>query len=291
MIDILKRSLFSDYDVVHCDVFSGQTFWVADIVRKIAIRRKKRVIMNLQGGRFLDYLGETARRLNTYKNWTSTGIAIISPSSFLARGLKGLCNAEVQIVPNFIDLRNFPYKPNSRTGTRLLWVRAFNDVYQPEIAIEALADLRKKHRSVWLTMVGPDKGKLPVIRDLIGRLDLGDCVEITGPIPNEKLHEYFSTHDVYLNTTAYESFGLAVFEAASCGIPIVSTCVGELPFIWKDYRNIIFVKNQSGGAFADTVCELFENRSLMEAIRVDARAVAERYSWVNVEPVWRRLLS
>jgi len=290
MIDILKYSLFSNYDVVHCDVFSGQAFWVADLVRRIAGFRRKKIIVNIQGGRFLEYLGESATRLDTFQNWMSKELAIISPSKFLARGLKGLYNTNVQVVPNFIDLGNFPNNPDSKTGHRLLWVRAFREVYQPEIAIEALAILRRKYRDVSLTMVGPDRGELQRIREMIRRYVLEDCVCITGPVPNEDLFNYYQTHDVYLNTTAYESFGVAVFEAASSGIPMVSTEVGELPYIWNDCENIKFTAGHSGQDFANAVDELFEDRPQMELLRTSARSLVEGYSWGEIGPLWRRLL-
>ncbi|MDB4790977.1 glycosyltransferase family 4 protein, partial [Akkermansiaceae bacterium] len=216
-------------------------------------------------------------------------LTIISPSKFLARGLKGLCNTNVQVVPNFIDLGKFPYNPDSKTGHRLLWVRAFNAGYQPEIAVEALMQVRKSYPDASLTMIGPDKGTLPKIQEMISKYNLSDFVQFTGPVENTELYTYFHSHDVYLNTTAHESFGLAVFEAASCGLPIVSTRVGELPFIWTDGENIIFCSEQTGESFAQAIDLLFSDRILMDSISRAAELKSTEYQWDAVRPAWEKL--
>ena len=289
MLDVLRHVLLSKFDVVHCDIFSGQVFWVAELVRHVARIRGKKVIMNLRGGRFLEYLGESSARLNTFQKWMATDLTIISPSKFLADGLKGLCNAEVQVVPNFIDLSNFPYESRVGTGFRMLWVRAFNVGYQPEIAVEALKQIRGKYPDASLTMVGPDKGTLPQIQKMIKQYDLSNFIDLTGPVPNTELYPYFHTHDVYLNTTAHESFGLAVFEAAACGIPIVSTRVGELPYIWQDQESILFAQQQNGEAFSDAIGLLFNERPLMKELQANAQHIADQYTWEAVQPLWEEL--
>jgi glycosyltransferase involved in cell wall biosynthesis len=64
-------------------------------------------------------------------------------------------------------------------------------------------------------------------------------ITFTGPINNTELPAYYSSHSVFLNTTSYESFGMAVLEAAACGIPTVSTPVGEIPLLWKAGEEIM----------------------------------------------------
>ena len=145
-------------------------------------------------------------------------------------------------MPNSIDLEKFPFKRDTVKKHSLLWVRAFTNIYNPEIPVRILHELRKLFPDVYLTMVGPDKGTLREVEALINRLDLEDHINITGPIPNEELRKYYQSHSVYLNTTSFESFGVAVLEAASCGMPIVSNSVGEIPLIWEDGKNILLVE-------------------------------------------------
>jgi SAM-dependent methyltransferase len=85
--------------------------------------------------------------------------------------------------------------------------------------------LKKNFPQISLTMIGPDKGILNEILLMIKELGLESNIKIIGPISNQELFKYYQSHSVYLNTTSYESFGVALVEAAACGIPIVSTNV------------------------------------------------------------------
>ena len=76
-------------------------------------------------------------------------------------------------------------------------------------------------------------------------LNLSNNIKILGPISNKKLSYYYQRHNVFINTTSYESFGTALIEAASCGIPIVSTNVGEIPLNWTNEKDILLVENFS----------------------------------------------
>ena len=128
-------------------------------------------------------------------------------------------------------------------------MRAFHDIYHPKLAIETVANLKLRHPDVHLTMIGPDQGTLPACRDRIRELGLEDHISILGYLPNTELNQYYSSHAVYLNTTRYESFGVALIEAGSCGIPCVSTSVGEIPYIWQDGVNILLAERN-----ADVFC-------------------------------------
>ena len=290
LIDVLWCILSKRYDVVHSDVFSGQAFWVSDVARRIARLRNKKLILNIRGGRFLEYLCESSLRLRVFRSWVHSGTILISPSHFLAEGLKEKFGISVKVVPNFIDLQKFPYDSSERKGFQLLWVRAFNSGYRPEIAVDALKHVRAKYPKATLTMVGPDKGTFSSTKELVGTHDLTDWVTFTGPVPNTELKDFFHSHDVYLNTTTYESFGQAVFEAAACGIPIVSTKVGELPFVWKNEEDIIFCEQQTGASLCDAILRVFDDRGSMAECQRKARELAEKYTWKNVRKAWTELL-
>ena len=148
----------------------------------------------------------------------------------------------VNYLPNPISLINFKYDRSNVTDNSILWVRAFDEIYNPKDAIYTLAYLEKKISNVSLTMIGPDKGLLNEVVKLIDDLNLKEKVKILGPIPNEELFNYFHSHTVLLNTTSYESFGQALLESAACGCPIVSNDVGEVSYIWEDNEDILLCK-------------------------------------------------
>jgi len=126
---------------------------------------------------------------------------------------------------------------------------------------------------------------------LIKRLNLTNSIDIIGPVDNSKLFKYYQTHNIYLNTTSYESYGVAVMEAASCGIPIVSTSVGELPYLWCSGTNIILIDNLDEIKMAAAVNSLLSSNELCDKLSKNARLIAENYDWDSVKNKWMKLLN
>ena len=194
-------------------------------------------------------------------------------------------------MPNYISLKNFPYSNKVVRNNKLLWVRGFHEIYNPKDAIYALAYLIEKIPSASLTMIGPDKGKLNEVIQLINELDLNDKVKILGPIENKKLYTYFHSHSVLINTTSYESFGQALLESAACGCPIISNNVGEVPYIWEDKENILLSGLNDPQDMADKLILLLSNTKLLENFKHNAYEKAKQYDWVILKNKWHSLLS
>jgi glycosyltransferase involved in cell wall biosynthesis len=192
----------------------------------------------------------------------------------------------VNYLPNPISITNFEYDRSNVTSKTILWVRAFDEIYNPSLAIRIVYELKKDMPDIKLTMIGPDRGILKECIQLIDSLDLKNNIEILGKIPHEKLSFYYQTHDIYLNTTSYESFGNALIEAASCGIPIVSTSVGEIPFSWEHKKNIILVKSFNENAFSSVLGDLLQNNDLKTSLSLLARKKAEQYDIGKIIPLW-----
>ena len=173
----------------------------------------------------------------------------------------------------------------------LLCVRAFNSIYNPEVAIIILHRLIQNFPYASLTMVGPDKGELSKVKSLAKEFGLTDKVIFTGPIKNHQLHKYYQTHQVYINTTSYESFGVAVMEAAACGIPTVSNKVGEIPYIWQNEKNILLVNCNNIEEYVKHITTIFENKKLSEDLSKNALKKAEEFSWEKIKPNWISIIT
>jgi glycosyltransferase involved in cell wall biosynthesis len=210
-----------------------------------------------------------------------------SPSLFL-KDFFGKQGIDVDYMPNFIDLSLFPYDRTNVQPYSLLWVRAFSPEYHPELAIEVLQNIIKKYPNTKLTMIGPDKGMLQQIKDMVKELDLEEYIEFKGKVSNEQLYKYYQTHTVYLNTTEYESFGVAVLEAASCGIPIVSTRVGEIPYMWEEGKEML-MSDLDEKYMAQEVIKIFDSSKLADELSNNARKKAESFDWLSIRPKWINL--
>ncbi len=277
---------FYRYDIIIVQLFSYKAFLLEDVVIRIGNLLGKKTIAVIRGGAFPEFY-------NHYPNWSESVLnrcyKIETPSIYIQQYLqaKGFV---VGHIPNFIDNSYFPFNWENTPSPKLLWVRAFHDIYKPELAIQCVADLRNKFPNISLTMVGPDQGKLAYCKELIKSLDIENAITITGPIPNHELNNYYKSHQIFLTTTSYESFGVALVEAASSGIPMVSTRVGEIPFMWREGEEMLMAKDGNQQEFNQQVENLLKNQYLRDTLSKNARKKAEQYTWNAIKVRWKELI-
>lgn len=78
-------------------------------------------------------------------------------------------------------------------------------------------------------IVGGDGNKLLALQEMAEREQLQDRVEFLGAVPHVHVAGVLRRGHIFLNCSLTESFCIAILEAASCGLLIVSTNVGGVP--------------------------------------------------------------
>ena len=270
------------------DVYSSRVLTQTLIITIILWLRKINYVSVLHGGA----IPETwSKKSFYYTTILTNSTKVLTPSRRIQEFIsnKGFT---IDYQPNPIDLNRFRTSNDSRMERlNLLWVRAFSEIYNPDLAIKTLAILKSDFPDIKLTMIGPDKGILPQAKELVKELGLEDSVDFVGPVANEKLTSYYQSHAVYLNTTSYESFGTAVVEAAATALPIVSTRVGELPYIWEHDVNIKFAPTIEAESFAKEVEDLLLNPSKALQIGHAGANRVQEFEWKSVNKNWINLIN
>tara|TARA_B100001059_G_scaffold236765_1_gene290049 strand:+ start:1477 stop:2478 length:1002 start_codon:yes stop_codon:yes gene_type:complete len=282
IIQYLFYAFFSKRDQIHIDVFSGKPFLIAYYMALIFKFRDKKVNATLHGGMLIDYLKHKKyfKKLDVFNN-------LLTPSLKMSEYLNRK-NIFTLYQPNPINISRFPFSPSRKPQKKikLLWVRAFMKVYNPIVPVKLVALMLEKGFQVELTMIGPDGGLLKEINKFIKKEKLESHINILGKIKNENLSKYFMTHNVFLTTSNYESFGMSILEAALSGIAIVAFPTGEIPYIWKE-SEISFTDNITYESYYEALVILLKSKDWLG--RLDrARKVAEQFDkdiilkkWVN----------
>ncbi len=65
---------------------------------------------------------------------------------------------------------------------KLIWLRAFHEIYNPELAIKVIARLKTKFPNIILSMIGPDKGdgSMQRTRQLAVQLNIEEFADFPG---------------------------------------------------------------------------------------------------------------
>lgn len=110
-----------------------------------------------------------------------------------------------------------PQQPVILTVARLADVQRYKGYDQ---ILNALPKIRQIIPDVHYVIVGKGNDRSR-IEDLIGKLDLQDCVTLAGFVPDEQLCDYYNLCDIFAMPSKREGFGIVYLEALACGKPVL----------------------------------------------------------------------
>jgi glycosyltransferase involved in cell wall biosynthesis len=272
-------------DVVVVMVFSGLGFGAADVPSWIAKRLHKPVVLALHGGNLPAFAG---RHPTWSRRVLSRGKVLVVPSEYLAATM-GRLGFEARVIPNILPMESYPFRERRSAAPRLLWMRTFHDIYQPEMAIDVLRLLHSSHPTAHLTMAGQDKGKFEDVRRLAQVHGLGGRVTFPGFLDAPGKQRAFESHDIFINTSRVDNMPVSLAEAAAAGLPVVTTAVGGIPYTFRHERSALLVTDGDAAAMARAVERLVLLPDLAATLSRNGRMVAESCSRTQVRSEWEKL--
>ena len=281
----LFKNLNADFVLI--DTYSTSNFYFALIISQCCRVFKIEYIPILHGGNLKHRINKNPNLSNlifnhSYKN--------ISPSHYLVEVFK-THKYDVVFIANPIKLSEYNFNHRLKCKANILWVRAFQDIYNPQMAIEVLNLLKNKGVDAKLCMVGPDKDRtLLKVKELICKYNLENRVELTGFLTKENWYKKAKDFDIFINTTTVDNIPVSVIEAMALGLPVVSTNVGGIPFLIKDSDNGLLVNNNNVIEMTTKIKYLIENDKVASKISANARQFVKQFDSDVVIKKWVQLL-
>lgn len=277
------------YDVGLIDVFSGAAFAWAEAVCFALRRLGKPYVLALHGGRLPEFGERWPRRV---RRLLGSAAAVTAPSDFMRVHMRAY-RADIAVIHNAVDAGAFAFVARTAVRPKLIWVRAFHAIYNPSLAVEALAVIRGRFPGATLTMIGPDKGdgSLAAARARARELGVADGLAVIGRVPHADVAAHLAAADVFVNTTDVDNTPLSVLEAMAAGLCVVSTSVGGLPYLLEDGRSALLVPPRDPPALARAIERVLVDPDLAERISRGARLRASQHDWAAVLDQWTHALT
>lgn len=275
------------YQVAQVDVYSGPSFlWAEWVCRALRMARKP-YILTLHGGN-LPAFAQAGKRA---QHLLESACAVTTPSEYLFELMREH-RQDLVLLPNSLDLSKYPFKHRAHPALNLVWLRCFHDLYNPSLAVKVVALLAKDFPSVRLVMIGPNKGdgSLESAMDLALKLGVLDKITFVGPVPKDTTPQWLNRGDIFLNTTSIDNMPVSILEAMACGLCIVSTNVGGIPYLLEDESDALLVPAADDKAMATAVQRLVTEGGLAERLSCNGRRKVEEFGWSNILPRWEKLL-
>ena len=277
------------YSVAHVDVYSGLAFIWAELVCWVLRMAGKPFILTLHGGNLPVFSRRSDWRV---RHLLAEASIVTAPSKYLLEHMRGY-RQDIVLIPNALDLTRYSFRRRQRPAPNLVWLRAFDDVYNPSLAVRVVALLAHEFPSVKLVMMGPDKGdgSRESMQDLALKLGVLDRVTCTGRVHKDEISKRLDQGDVFLNTTRVDNTPVSVLEAMACGLCVISTKVGGIPYLLDDEHDALLVPADNPSEMARAVKRLITEDGLAERLSSNARRKAEQLDWSNVLPKWEKVLN
>src|SRR3989344_6102230 len=139
-----------------------------------------------------------------------------------------------------------------------------------ETAIRVFAKLKINSEFV---IVG-DGSQRRSLELLAKSLEVGDKVKFVGW--QDDLREFYQNADIYISTSLYEGYGMAVVEAASYGLPLVISDAGIAHEIFEDKIGAFICKPKDKESFVKAMINLAKDSNLREKMGKKAKEAVSR---------------
>jgi phosphatidylinositol alpha-1,6-mannosyltransferase len=156
-----------------------------------------------------------------------------------------------------------------------------------DIGLHLLARLRARYTDLGYVVVGRGE-ELEQMKQLADRLGVADRVRFLTEIPDRDLPPIYSSAVAYLGLSRVmeqraEGFGIALLEAASCGLPVIAARTGGIPDAVRDGETGVLVDPGDLGQVEEAVSRVLDDPALASRLGQAGRRAVERfYNWDRV---------
>jgi L-malate glycosyltransferase len=273
------------YDVVH--VFSA-SYWSFLLAPTPAILigkwLGKRVVLNYRSGEAEDHL----------QRWSRTAIptlhradAVVTPSEYLV-DVFARFGIPAESISNFVDPDAVRFRRRTTLRPVFLSNRNFQALYNVPCVLRAFAVIQARIPDARLIVIG-DGPERAHVHETARTLALRN-VEFVGAVRPAEMGRWYDQSDVYLNASDIDNMPNSIIEAFACGLPVVTSRAGGIPYVVEHERNGLMVDCGDHEGLAASALRLLDDPSLAQRLIAEGlRDVEQRYTWEAVSHRWASL--
>ena len=274
------------YDVIH--VFSASYYsYLFCCAPAILIGRMYRVkvLVDYRSGEAEDHL----------RNWKLTAVPIlrladmIVVSSGYLQSVFAQFGLRTRTIVDIVELDTFVYRDRKPIRPVFLTSRLHEPLYNVPCVLRAFALIQERFPEASLTVAG-DGWMRPQLEDLARELRLKNT-EFVGRVAFERMPALYDGSDIYLTATDLDNMPGSVIECLACGVPVVTTDAGGVPYLVTHEKTALIVSRNDHRAMATSAIRLLEDNDLVLRLTRAGRESARQFTWPEVRTRWLQAYS
>ena len=201
---------------------------------------------------------------------------VTAVSDTVSKELLEYHECESKVIGNAVDTEFFLPKRKKNTPPTVLYCGRL--ILEKGIIdlVKAAKHVRNRHPSISFVLAGSGPFKNELQRR-IRREGVSENFTLLGEVSREKLLWRYQNSTIFVLPSYYESFPNVILEAMSCGLPIVTTRVCDMPKIVRDGKNGVLVPPGNPSALAEAILVLLENSDLRKKMGKASRERSEAF--------------
>lgn len=171
---------------------------------------------------------------------------------------------------SFVQRRLKPVTSNVPLPRFMFWGRLANEK-NLDATIQFIGRLSTLVDNLSFQIIGPDRGSLKHLMNLVAQNNLTNVVEFLGPMSFDQIANIATNSSFYLQTSLFEGMAVSVVEAMQLGLVPVVTPAGEIARYCRNNVNAIILPFDKPDTEAFRLVSLINNSS--EYVRLKSKSV------------------
>ncbi|MFX1484454.1 MAG: glycosyltransferase family 4 protein [Promethearchaeota archaeon] len=282
-----------DIDVLHVQMNSGTTEMFLPFYRHMLPPLVVTFHLAYAAGRsFYTTVFAIAWKVSMFAAKRYDEIILVDPSQKQYLIDYNIPESRLSVIRNGVDTEMFhpPVKKRDDDTIDFVYVGRLSLDKGVNILLDAFGQYHKENPNSRLTMIGDG-----MLKHQIDDTVNDDSIVWIGSIEHEKIPVVLQCMDAFVIPQNIGGLGLSVLEAMSCGLPVITTGIGEtVRLLGKDEG--VLVQPHSVSDVVDAMRLLGDDEKLRYSMGKKCRQkVEEQYSWRNqihqIEQVYERTMA
>lgn len=194
---------------------------------------------------------------------------------------------KVKCIPNMLVAYSEHEPKTSRVQKRVISVGRYAYQKGYDLLLESWRMVQEKHPDWSLHIYGSHDGGVGDYEQLQEQIKQYQIKNVFLHQSTNDVYSCYAQSDFYVMSSRFESFGLVLIEAMSCGLPVISfNCKYGPQSIIQDGETGLLVPQGKTNKLANAICSMIENDEARQQMAMNARIESKKYQQENMMPIW-----
>lgn len=265
------------------NLFNRSEYLLANVLLRLISKRKIILFVNEENDwELITYIRRMYNNILNYISFKSASMIVVN-SNYMSKWIATHVQVRSKIFRMYpvLDSGNKIQLERKRDGRiKLLCVA---NIRKSKGQLQLIKAMEAMERECVVTLVGHVKENQYYrdIADYISKKRLGDKVIFKGYLEHDELLQEYAKADIFVMPTLKEGFGMSVYEAMCCGMPVITSDIGGLPELVDDGLSGVLVEPGCVESLSRAINNLIARPEYADALARSALIKAESFESVN----------